>query len=58
MYTEYYASANLGNILKFVDLRTHDGAQWEIQQLAKGVLEIVSSLYPVTIAAYSTGDIK
>jgi len=39
-------------------LRTHDGAQWEIQQLAKGVLEIVSSLYPVTIAAYSTGDIK
>ena len=58
MYTEYYASANLNNILKFVDLRTHNGAQWEIQQLAKGVLEIVSSLYPVTIAAHSTGDIK
>jgi thymidylate synthase (FAD) len=52
MYTEYYASANLGNILKFIDLRTHEGAQWEIQQLANGMLDIVSELYPVTVRAY------
>ena len=52
MYTEYYASANLNNILKFIDLRTHEGAQWEIQEMAKAMLEITSKLYPVTVAAY------
>jgi thymidylate synthase (FAD) len=52
MYTEYYASCNMSNLLKFIDLRTHDGAQWEIQQLANGMLDIVSELYPVTVQAY------
>lgn len=52
MYTEYYASANLNNILKFIDLRTHEGAQWEIQEMAEAMLEIISKLYPVTVAAY------
>jgi thymidylate synthase ThyX len=42
----------LGNILKFVDLRTHDGAQWEIQQLANAMLKILEDLYPETISAY------
>ena len=35
LYTEYYGTVNLNNLLKFVDLRTHDGAQWEIQRVAK-----------------------
>jgi len=52
MYTEYYASCNMSNLLKFIDLRTHEGAQWEIQQLANGMLDIVSELYPVTVRAY------
>ena len=52
MYTEYYASANLNNILKFIDLRTHEGAQWEIQEMAKGMLKIIEKLYPVTVGAY------
>jgi thymidylate synthase (FAD) len=52
MYTEYYASANLNNILKFIDLRTHEGAQWEIQEMAKGMLEIITKLYPETVGAY------
>jgi len=53
MYTEYYASANLNNILKFIDLRTHEGAQWEIQEMAKGMLEIIEKLYPATVGAYN-----
>ena len=52
MYTIYVCSANLNNILKFIDLRTHEGAQWEIQEMAKAMLEITSKLYPVTVAAY------
>jgi len=52
MYTEYYASANLNNILKFIDLRIHEGAQKEIQEVAFAMLEIITKLYPVTVGAY------
>ena len=52
MYTEYYGTANLNNILRFISLRTHGGAQWEIQQAAKAVLEITKELFPVTVKAF------
>ena len=52
MYTEYYGTANLNNILKFVDLRIHEGAQGEIQEVAKAVLKITKDLYPLTVGAY------
>ena len=52
MYTEYYGTANLNNIFKFVDLRSHEGAQWEIQQVANAVLEFITILYPITTRAY------
>ena len=52
MYTEYYGTANLNNILKFVDLRIHDGAQVEIQKVAKAILQITRELYPITVGAY------
>jgi thymidylate synthase (FAD) len=52
MYTEYYGTVNLSNLLKFVDLRTHAGAQWEIQEAAKACLEIATDLWPVTVKAY------
>ena len=52
LYTEYYATANLNNILKFIELRTHEGAQWEIQLLAKKMLEIIESLWPVAVKCF------
>ena len=52
MYTEYYGTANLNNILKFIDLRIHEGAQGEIQEVAKAVLKITKDLYPFTVGAY------
>ena len=52
LYTEYYGTVNLNNLLKFIDLRTHDGAQWEIQQVAKACLEIATDLWPITVGAY------
>jgi thymidylate synthase (FAD) len=52
MYTEYYGTANLNNLMKFVELRTHEGAQWEIQRVANACLDIASELWPVTVAAY------
>jgi len=50
--TEYYATCNLNNLLKFVDLRTHTGAQWEIQRLAYAMLDISEGLWPVAVGAY------
>ena len=52
LYTEYYGTANLNNIMKFIDLRLHDGAQWEIQRVAAAVLEIVSSIWPESVDAF------
>ena len=52
LYTEYYGTVNLNNLFKFIGLRLHEGAQWEIQQVAKACLEIAKELFPVTAKAY------
>jgi len=52
MYTEYYGTVNLSNLLKFISLRIHEGAQWEIQELAKGMLKIAEGLWPVAVKAF------
>ena len=52
MYTQYYGTVNLSNLLKFVNLRTHEGAQWEIQKVAEACLEIATDLWPVAVGAY------
>ena len=52
LYTEYYGTVNLNNLLKFIDLRTHMGAQWEIVKVAKACLEIATDLFPETVGAY------
>lgn len=52
LYTEYYGTVNLSNLLKFIDLRTHEGAQWEIQKVAEACLEIATDLWPITVESY------
>jgi len=52
LYTQYYGSTNLSNLLKFIDLRLHEGAQREIQQMAQACLEIVTDIFPVTVSTY------
>ena len=56
LYTDYYGTCNLSNLLKFIDLRTHEGAQWEIQKVAEACLEIASDLWPVAVESYR--DVK
>ena len=53
MYTEYYGTVNLNNLLKFIDLRSHKGAQWEIQRVAEACLEIATDLWPISVQTYS-----
>lgn len=52
LYTTYIGSVNLNNLVKFIALRDHEGAQWEIQQAAKACLELAQEHFPYTIAAY------
>jgi len=52
LYTEYYGTVNLNNLLKFIDLRTHEGAQQEIQDAANACLEIATDLWPSAVWAY------
>jgi thymidylate synthase (FAD) len=52
LYTEYYGTCNLNNLLKFISLRTHEGAQWEIQKMAEACLDIATDLWPITVQSY------
>ncbi len=52
LYTEYYGTTNLNNLLKFISLRSHAGAQWEIQRVAEACLEIATTLWPEAVGAY------
>ena len=52
LYTEYYGTVNLNNLLKFIDLRTHMGAQLEIQKTAEACLEIATDLWPIAVSSY------
>jgi thymidylate synthase (FAD) len=56
LYTQYYATANLNNILKFINLRSHMGAQWEIQKVAEAMLEIVDDLFPITSECWRNNE--
>ena len=49
----------MANLFKFIELRTHEGAQWEIQKVAEACLEIAAELWPVTVNSYRAqrGDI-
>ena len=59
LYTQYYGTVDLHNLLKFVSLRIHEGAQWEIQQVAKACLQIAEGFFPHLIEAFRKhrGDI-
>lgn len=52
LYTEYYGSTNFHNCLKFCSLRLHEGAQWEIQQVARALIVIMKDLWPITTDAW------
>ena len=52
LYTEYYGTVNLNNLIKFVDLRADEHAQWEIRKVADACIEIAKHAWPEAINAY------
>jgi thymidylate synthase (FAD) len=57
-YSRMRASTNLRNWLGFLTLRNHPAAQWEIQQYAKNVAELIEENFPRTYELYVKGVSK
>ena len=52
-YTEVYWTASFQAIMNFIDLRDEKTAQWEIQQYAKCLKEMMYDIYPETVKMWS-----
>ena len=53
LYTEYYGTVNLSNLIKFINSRDDSHAQWEIQKVAQACKEIATELWPVAMQTYN-----
>ena len=51
-YSRMFATVNLLNLLKFLSLRDHSHAQYEIREYAKAMKELVSRIFPVTMKVF------
>lgn len=57
MYTEYWCTANLLNIIKFLKLRLPQESQWEIRRLAEEMSTIVKNNFPEAHKACILADL-
>jgi thymidylate synthase (FAD) len=51
-YTECYWKANLKNFLHMAKLRMDSHAQWEIQEFARAMYDLVKPLFPIACEAF------
>ena len=49
MYTEFYASVNLHNLVHFLKLRSDKHAQLEIQNYSNAIIELIRPIVPKSI---------
>ena len=52
-YTEVYWTASFQAIMNFIELRDETTSQWEIQQYAKVIKELMIDIYPKTTKIWS-----
>ena len=57
LYSEVYWTVSLQAAAHFIRLRADGHAQWEIQQYAHAVREVVQSVYPVSLAALVESEV-
>jgi thymidylate synthase (FAD) len=50
-YSHMFATVDLHNLAKFLKLRLHDHAQYEIRVYAQAMLELIEPIVPVAVAA-------
>ena len=52
MYVEFVAKVDLWNLLHFLTLRLDSHAQWEMQQYAQAIVEILENVVPKTMEIF------
>ena len=52
LMTTFWATVDLSNLIHFLELRSHAGAQWEIRQYAHAVTALVKPIVPHVAAVY------
>lgn len=55
IYSRMFATVDLHNLIHFFRLRIHPHAQWEIQQYALALLELITPVVPVIAAKLKSG---
>lgn len=58
MFTTFYMTVNMRNLLHFLSLRMDSHAQNEIRQYANAIHDILEPIYPNIIEAFDNGLIK
>jgi thymidylate synthase (FAD) len=54
MYSRMFATVNLLNLFRFLTLRNHEHAQYEIQVYAEAMLDLIRPHVPTCVAAFET----
>lgn len=57
-YSHMFCSVNLLNLLKFLTLRCHEHAQYEIRVYAEAMLELITSVVPEAVRAWKSTNNK
>ena len=52
LYSKLVWKMDAHNLLHFLKLRLDSHAQWEIQELARAVLKLITPIIPITIEAF------
>ena len=55
-FTRFFATANLHNWFRFIKERIDPGAQWEIQQYARELLNLCEELYPYATTSFMANN--
>ena len=53
LYTEVYWTASFQAVMNFIELRNEKTSQWEIQQYAKSMFDLMSDAFPKTTKIWS-----
>lgn len=55
-YSHMFASVNLTNLFRFLDLRLHEHAQYEIRVYAEAMLELIEPVVPEAVKAWKNNQ--
>jgi thymidylate synthase (FAD) len=52
IYTQWFWTTDLHNLMHFMRLRLHEHAQWEVRQYAESILLMAEAVAPITIGVF------